>query len=433
MRPDRRLFLAVFCLGVFVLSLHLIFPPEISPLSAGQHQREILIRQYLMFDQTPSLKFEDFDRFLQDRFKTMFGDPLIGEAVALFYAQEGREQKAKAVLKQLPEDYNAAPLTYALGYSDQPPSAWRDTLREDWVGKKMASLIYRRNKDETEFARVNLQLRYFENQARRSLHVLLIYGSLKLIGFGLLLSMMVVSRHFRAAGKVYFRLSHLPFSQDTLIRFCGFFILGFLAIGQVFQFWMAGRSIWLIWAITYLAQMCWGLFLLARFFFAGIPEAIAPVLGFRNLKMDWLGLLQIIGGVAILATCYQMAMDLAALIHWPEDAAQMSARYQELFQSPLLGGGFMLLACIAAPFFEEVLFRGLIFRTLLYSLKPWQAMFLSAMLFALLHPLTAWPGTFAMGLALALIYFRTGNLLVNIWVHAFWNGSVLWLSYLDVL
>jgi membrane protease YdiL (CAAX protease family) len=85
-----------------------------------------------------------------------------------------------------------------------------------------------------------------------------------------------------------------------------------------------------------------------------------------------------------------------------------------------------ILTVLAAPFFEEVLFRGVLFAGLRDSLGPWTAGLASSMLFALLHSdpqallvLTALGGIFA------ALYHKTGSLWPAILAHSLWNGATV--------
>jgi ABC-2 type transport system permease protein len=83
------------------------------------------------------------------------------------------------------------------------------------------------------------------------------------------------------------------------------------------------------------------------------------------------------------------------------------------------------LAVIAAPIFEEFIFRGLIFGGLrrTYGLR-WAAL-ASAGIFAIVHPPLSVVPVFCMGLGAALAYERTGMLLAPMVVHAGYNAVVL--------
>ncbi len=91
----------------------------------------------------------------------------------------------------------------------------------------------------------------------------------------------------------------------------------------------------------------------------------------------------------------------------------------DFMSEPLAG---ILAAGIMAPVAEEVLFRGIIMRSLLrerwMESRPWLAVLISALLFSLFHmnPVQM-PGAFAMGLFTGWLCHRTGSLLPGIAVH----------------
>lgn len=87
--------------------------------------------------------------------------------------------------------------------------------------------------------------------------------------------------------------------------------------------------------------------------------------------------------------------------------------------------GFFTL-CLFAPFIEEVMFRGGILRTLLPVMPSrWQAIALSALLFALIHMNPAqMPSAFIAGLFLGWIYSRTGSILPGVIYHWVNNTTV---------
>jgi membrane protease YdiL (CAAX protease family) len=89
-------------------------------------------------------------------------------------------------------------------------------------------------------------------------------------------------------------------------------------------------------------------------------------------------------------------------------------------------GIFYLTAAIAAPFFEEVLFRGFLLPSLTRYLPVWGAILTSSLLFALAHlslseilPLTA------LGIVLGVVYTRSRSLLAPMLLHSLWNSGTL--------
>ncbi len=81
-------------------------------------------------------------------------------------------------------------------------------------------------------------------------------------------------------------------------------------------------------------------------------------------------------------------------------------------------GGYLAVA-VAAPVAEEVVFRGAILRALLSNgRRPWVAIALSAVFFAVGHLNPAqMPHAFIIGLLLGWIYYRTGSILPGVLFH----------------
>jgi hypothetical protein len=84
-----------------------------------------------------------------------------------------------------------------------------------------------------------------------------------------------------------------------------------------------------------------------------------------------------------------------------------------------------LLAILAAPVFEEFIFRGLIFGGLRRSLDAVPAIVASAAVFAIVHPPASMIPVFGLGLCAALAYDRTKMLLAPMIAHGIYNAVVL--------
>jgi hypothetical protein len=87
---------------------------------------------------------------------------------------------------------------------------------------------------------------------------------------------------------------------------------------------------------------------------------------------------------------------------------------------------FFVTAAIAAPIFEEILFRGFLLPSLTRYLPIWGAIALSSLIFAVAHlslsevlPLTI------LGMVLGFVYARSGNLLSSMLLHSLWNTGTL--------
>ena len=84
-----------------------------------------------------------------------------------------------------------------------------------------------------------------------------------------------------------------------------------------------------------------------------------------------------------------------------------------------------LLAVVAAPIFEEFIFRGLIFGGLRRSLDALPAIVASAAVFAIVHPPASMIPVFGLGLCAALAFDRTKMLLAPMIAHGIYNAAML--------
>jgi membrane protease YdiL (CAAX protease family) len=83
------------------------------------------------------------------------------------------------------------------------------------------------------------------------------------------------------------------------------------------------------------------------------------------------------------------------------------------------------VAVLAAPVFEEFIFRGLLFGGLRRSFGPLAAVLASAAIFAIVHPPISMIPVFCMGVCAAFVYDRTRMLAAPIVVHAIYNALVI--------
>ncbi|MFZ4877306.1 CPBP family intramembrane glutamic endopeptidase [Janthinobacterium sp. Mn2066] len=83
------------------------------------------------------------------------------------------------------------------------------------------------------------------------------------------------------------------------------------------------------------------------------------------------------------------------------------------------------LTLLAAPLCEEFIFRGLIQGGLRRSLPAWQAITISAAIFAIVHPPASMLPVFVLGLCTGYAYQRSGSLLAPMLTHAGYNAAIL--------
>jgi len=91
-------------------------------------------------------------------------------------------------------------------------------------------------------------------------------------------------------------------------------------------------------------------------------------------------------------------------------------------------------ACLAAPLAEEILYRGVLFRSLANRLRLPLAVAISSLVFALVHfyPLSSLLLVTAVGATCALSYAASGTLLTAVVLHALYNAAIKipeWIVY----
>jgi len=84
-----------------------------------------------------------------------------------------------------------------------------------------------------------------------------------------------------------------------------------------------------------------------------------------------------------------------------------------------------VLAVVAAPIFEEFIFRGLIFGGLRRSLRAMPAIAASAAVFAIVHPPASMIPVFGLGLCAAFAFDKSKLLLAPMIAHGIYNAAVL--------
>ncbi len=154
----------------------------------------------------------------------------------------------------------------------------------------------------------------------------------------------------------------------------------------------------------------------------------AAILGGRGVGVSRaLGLrIESLGGVArsVLAGCLVGALAGAIGLAYGD-----AVRRFDWFEIPTLETTdtttLLVLACVAAPLFEEIIFRGLLFSGLRRSVSLHTAIPWSAALFAAVHPVQSWFPVFVLGLGAAYVFHRTGALLAAMVAHAVYNAIVL--------
>lgn len=142
-------------------------------------------------------------------------------------------------------------------------------------------------------------------------------------------------------------------------------------------------------------------------------EGVPKILGENSRPLLGIAAGALAGAVGVI---YLYGLDVTGLL---ETAMRASKSYTSL------GLWTLPLALLAAPLFEEFIFRGLIFGGLRRSFGVWPAALASAALFAIVHPPFSIIPVFILGVCAALVYERSRSLLAPMLVHATYNGIVI--------
>jgi membrane protease YdiL (CAAX protease family) len=116
---------------------------------------------------------------------------------------------------------------------------------------------------------------------------------------------------------------------------------------------------------------------------------------------------------------------LAALKHIPATAELLRKSQDAMAKLHGLRISYAIMAVGFAPFAEEYLFRGLLYRALDREWGGWTAVVGSAAFFAVYHPAMSWPPVFLLGVCNALIFKKSGRLAPAILLHMVYNAVVL--------
>lgn len=115
-----------------------------------------------------------------------------------------------------------------------------------------------------------------------------------------------------------------------------------------------------------------------------------------------------------------ISVPIAQLIPIPE----MFKEQLDFLQGDLNIFHFLTIV-LAAAFFEESIFRGIILDGFLRKYQPQKAILYSAFLFALMHMNPAqFPHTMLLGIVIGWLYYRTQSIWPCIWIHMVNNGLV---------
>ena len=167
-----------------------------------------------------------------------------------------------------------------------------------------------------------------------------------------------------------------------------------------------------------------------------------PLLAARFRGLDWrrdLGWgMRSIDPVAGLAVGVATQLAVVPLLYWPlrnvideQELEEPARNLIALADSPLDVVALVLMVVVGAPFAEEIVFRGLLFRGIFDMERGGRvalalAVVASSAIFAASHlQVLQFPGLFVIGAVAALGLHRTGRLGTAIWIHVGFNATAV--------
>ena len=128
------------------------------------------------------------------------------------------------------------------------------------------------------------------------------------------------------------------------------------------------------------------------------------------------------GALAMIVAATAVGMLQDSLVHVKADEVQVEyLRNAHGLALP----GYVFIACVAAPFTEELIFRGFVFNALLRYLPAVLAVPIAGLVFGIAHMQQGNAGAIAPlvagGIVLTLVYYRSGSLVASMIAHGLFN------------
>jgi membrane protease YdiL (CAAX protease family) len=210
-------------------------------------------------------------------------------------------------------------------------------------------------------------------------------------------------------------------------------IVGFFFIGQIIlplffgflkfdlsSFSLRGKAIYVL--ISYLSMAVSGLLVL---YFSIKP--------FLPLSKDWFRF-QLLSnwffwgfGGYLIALPLVVVISLINQVFWNGQGGSNPLLFLALeSQDKIVLAIFFFTASIAAPVFEEIIFRGFLLPSLTRYFPVWGAIVISSLVFALAHlNLSEVLPLATLGIVLGFVYTRSRNMLSSMLLHSLWNSGTL--------
>jgi membrane protease YdiL (CAAX protease family) len=154
-------------------------------------------------------------------------------------------------------------------------------------------------------------------------------------------------------------------------------------------------------------------------------------IGLRPLSWQWAAIVTVVTLIAIPVTGLLTILVLLVL-GLPLENPQLDFLVPEGFNW-LSAIGMLLLGGVAAPFGEELIFRGVLYKLLRERWGLWPGVLVSSLIFALVHgDIAVGVSAFVLGIILALVFEYSRSLWASVLVHVINNSVKILLLYVFV-
>jgi membrane protease YdiL (CAAX protease family) len=317
--------------------------------------------------------------------------------------------------------------------SSEPGSLIAKNL-QGWFRYRTLKQLYQVQKNQPQLSILQQQEQAI---AQEAIYKLLLIGTLPvlggIVGVGLFLFLLVqfFVRGDRALLSINKTLAwETPWNVETIwqVLIAGFFFVGQVALPLLFSFVgynaanlnLRGQAIYVL--VSYVSMAISGLLILYL--------SLKP---FFPLPKDWFKFKPLSNWILWGIGGYLVALPLVLVVSlinqefWDGQGGSnpllfLALKAQDTFVLTI----FFITASVAAPIFEEIMFRGFLLPSLTRYMPLWGAIVASSFVFAFAHlslseilPLTT------LGMVLGFVYTRSRNLLASMLLHSLWNSGTL--------
>ncbi|MBL1211202.1 MAG: CPBP family intramembrane metalloprotease [Geminocystis sp. GBBB08] len=304
---------------------------------------------------------------------------------------------------------------------------------DGWFQLNTLAQLYENKNDKVKLAEVQLKLGILAEKAVYWLFILSIIPVMGgLIGVGLIIFLIIqlaIKKETSILAINYNQIWESPWNWEIIWQV---FIVGFFFLSQVLLPIFFGLSGFNPNSLNIKGK---ALYVLASYFFmagGGLLVLYLSLKSFFPLPEGWFKLtnkkwyLWGIGGYLVAIPCIFFVSIINQQLWQGKGGSNplllLALESQDKFALAI----FFITASIAAPIFEEIMFRGFLLPSLTRYLPVWGAIVASGILFAVAHLSLAETIPLAtLGIILGIVYTRSRSLLASITLHSLWNSGTL--------